>query len=212
MEKGKQVAMFLTEEAVRLGPPGYAEGGGEHDLRVRRPCGSGWQRRRDGLQLLRRRDESHCSSRNGECLMSCYRQQAQLDAPASAVWELVGNVERHPEWWPRVIDVQCDGLDEGCMYRQVYKSPIGVIETDVSVERLEDCRELLLRCLDTGTYTRWLVTEAQGGTFIDAEFGLDPKKAATRVFDVVAGRRYFRRWLDESIAGLRRAAREGVPA
>jgi len=95
--------------------------------------------------------------------MSCYRQQAQLDAPASAVWELVGNVERHPEWWPRVIDVQCDGLDEGCMYRQVYKSPIGVIETDVSVERLEDCRELLLRCLDTGTYTRWLVTEAQGG-------------------------------------------------
>jgi hypothetical protein len=104
-------------------------------------------------------------------MMSCYRQQAQLDAPASAVWELVGNVER-----------------------------------------LEDCRELLLRCLDTGTYTRWLVTEAQGGTFIDAEFGLDPKKAATRVFDVVAGRHYFRRWLDESIEGLRRAAREGVPA
>jgi len=142
--------------------------------------------------------------------MSFYRQQAQLDAPAAAVWELVGNVERHPEWWPRIVDVQCDGLDEGCMYRQVYKSPIGVIETDVSVERLEDCRELLLRCVDTGTYTRWLVTEAQGGTFIDAEFGLDPKTAATRVFDVVAGRRYFRSWLDQSIEGLRRAAREQV--
>jgi len=142
--------------------------------------------------------------------MSFYRQQAQLDAPAAAVWELVGNVERHPEWWPRIVDVRCDGLDEGCMYRQVYKSPIGVIETDVSVERLEDCRELLLRCVDTGTYTRWLVTEAQGGTFIDAEFGLDPKTAATRVFDVVAGRRYFRSWLDQSIEGLRRAAREQV--
>jgi hypothetical protein len=142
--------------------------------------------------------------------MSFYRQQAQLDAPAAAVWELVGNVERHPEWWPRIVDVQCHGLDEGCLYRQVYKSPIGVIETDVSIERLEDCRELLLRCVDTGTYTRWLVTEAQGGTFIDAEFGLDPKTAATRVFDVVAGRRYFRSWLDQSIEGLRRAAREGV--
>jgi Polyketide cyclase / dehydrase and lipid transport len=142
--------------------------------------------------------------------MSFYRQQAQLDAPGAAVWELVGNVERHPEWWPRIVDVQCHGLDEGCLYRQVYKSPIGVIETDVSVERLEDCRELLLRCVDTGTYTRWLVTEAQGGTFIDAEFGLDPKTAATRVFDVVAGRRYFRSWLDQSIEGLRRAAREGV--
>jgi Polyketide cyclase / dehydrase and lipid transport len=144
--------------------------------------------------------------------MSSYRQQAQLDVPASAVWELVGNVERHPEWWPRVINVQCDGLEEGCSYRQVYKSPIGVIETEVSVERLDDCRELLLRCIDTGTYTRWLITEAQGGTFIDAEFGLDPKRAATRVFDVVAGRRYFRHWLEQSIEGLRRAAREGVTA
>ena len=144
--------------------------------------------------------------------MSCYRQQAQLDAPASAVWELVGNVERHPEWWPRVIDVHCEGLEAGCSYRQVYKSPIGVIETDVSVERLEDCRELLLRCLETGTYTRWLITESQGGTFVDAEFGLDPRGTKTRVFDVVAGRRYFRHWLDQSIEGLRHAAGEGVMA
>jgi hypothetical protein len=144
--------------------------------------------------------------------MSHYRQQAQLDVPPEAIWELVGNVERHPEWWPRVVDVHCDGLAEGCSYRQVYKSPMGVIETDVSVERLADCHELLLRCLDTGTYTRWLMTESQGGTFIDAEFGLDPKNAKTRVFDAVAGRRYFRHWLDQSIEGLRRAAREGVTA
>lgn len=144
--------------------------------------------------------------------MSCYRQQAQLDVPASTVWELVGNVERHPEWWPRVVGVSCDGLQEGCSYRQVYSSPMGVIETDVSVERLDECRELLLRCLDTGTYTRWLLIEAQGGTFIDAEFGLDPKSARARAFDVVAGRRYFRRWLEQSIEGLRRAAREEVTA
>ena len=144
--------------------------------------------------------------------MSSYRRQARIDVPPSAIWELVGNVERHREWWPRVIDVHCDGLEEGCSYRQVFKSPMGVIETDVSVERLDDCQELLLRCLDTGTYTRWLMTGAQGGTFIDAEFGLDPKTAGTRVFDIVAGKRYFRRWLDESIDGLRRAAREEVMA
>jgi hypothetical protein len=89
---------------------------------------------------------------------------------------------------------------------------MGVIETDVSVERLEDCRELLLRCLETGTYTRWLITESQGGTFVDAEFGLDPRGTKTRVFDVVAGRRYFRHWLDQSIEGLRHAAGEGVMA
>ncbi|HEX6460311.1 MAG TPA: SRPBCC family protein [Thermoleophilaceae bacterium] len=146
----------------------------------------------------------------GAGLMSCYRQQAQLDVPRTTVWQLVGNVERHPEWWPRVVDVACDGLEAGCSYRQVLKSPMGVIETDVSVERLEDCHELLLRCLDTGTYTHWLITDAQGGTFIDAEFGVDPKTARVRVFDLVAGKRYFRHWLEQSIEGLRRAARDEV--
>ena len=144
--------------------------------------------------------------------MSAYRQQAQLDVPTSTVWELVGNVERHPEWWPRVVGVHCELLEEGCSYRQVYKSPMGVIETEVSVERLDGCRELMLRCLDTGTYTRWLLTESQGGTFIDAEFGVDPKMMRVRAFDMVAGRRYFRRWLEESIEGLRQAAREAVIA
>jgi uncharacterized protein YndB with AHSA1/START domain len=144
--------------------------------------------------------------------MSCYRQQAQLDVPPAAVWELVSDVERHPEWWPRVIEVRCEGLEAGCNYRQVFKSPMGVIETDVSVERLDDCRELLLRCLDTGTYTHWLITESQGGTFIDAEFGVDPQGVGVRMFDIVAGKRYFRRWLEQSIEGLRRAARERVVA
>jgi hypothetical protein len=144
--------------------------------------------------------------------MSCCRLQAQVDVPPETLWELVGNVERHPEWWPRVINVHCEGLEEGCSYRQVFKSPMGVIETDVSVERLEGCHELTLRCLDTGTYAHWLMAEAQGGTFIDVEFGLDPKTAKTRVFDIVAGRRYFRRWLEESIDALRTAANENVAA
>jgi hypothetical protein len=54
--------------------------------------------------------------------MSCFRTQAHLDAPPETLCGLVGNPERHPEWWPRVIGVQCDGLDEGCSYRQVLKS------------------------------------------------------------------------------------------
>lgn len=138
--------------------------------------------------------------------MSACRLQAQVDVPPETLWELVGNVERHPEWWPRVIDVHCEGLESGCNYRQVFKSPLGVVETDVSVERLDDCRQMTLRCLDTGTYAHWSMADAQGGTFLDVEFGLDPKTAKTRVFDVVAGRRYFRRWLEESIDALREAA------
>ena len=94
--------------------------------------------------------------------MSSCRLQAQVDVPPETLWELVGNVERHPQWWPRVVGVQCDGLEEGCSYRQVFQSPIGVVETDVSVERLEGCHELTLRCLDTGTYAQRLLTEAQG--------------------------------------------------
>lgn len=144
--------------------------------------------------------------------MSCCRLQAQVDVPPDILWELVGNVERHPDWWPRVIGVHCEGLEEGCSYRQVLKSPMGVIETEVSIERLDDCRELTLRCMDTGTYAHWLFAEAQGGTFIDVEFGLDPKTARTRVFDVVAGKRYFRQWLQQSIEALRVAADERVAA
>ena len=63
--------------------------------------------------------------------MSAYRLQAQVDVPPDTLWELIGNVERHPEWSPRVIDVHCEGLDQGCSYRQVFKSPMGVVETDV---------------------------------------------------------------------------------
>jgi uncharacterized protein YndB with AHSA1/START domain len=144
--------------------------------------------------------------------MSCCRLQAQVDVPPEALWELVGNVERHPEWWPRVMNVHCEGLEEGCSYRQVFKSPMGIIETDVSIERLEGCHELTLRCLDTGTYAHWLLTEAQGGTFVDVEFGVDPQTMRTRVFDVVAGRRYFRNWLEQSIEALRTAAHERVRA
>jgi Polyketide cyclase / dehydrase and lipid transport len=152
------------------------------------------------------------SPAHGDELMSCCRLQAQVDVPPETLWELVGNVERHPEWWPRVVGVHCEGLEEDCSYRQVFKSPMGVVETDVSIERLEDCHELTLRCLDTGTYAHWLMAEAQGGTFLDVEFGLDPKTAGTRVFDIVAGRRYFRRWLEESIDALRTAAHENVAA
>ena len=40
-----------------------------------------------------------------------------VDAPVERVWELIGDVNRHPEWWPRVEEVECDVLDVGCTYR-----------------------------------------------------------------------------------------------
>jgi hypothetical protein len=138
--------------------------------------------------------------------MSAYRQQALIDVPITTVWALVSDVNRHPEWWPRIVKVQCEGIEQGCEYRQVTATLTGKIETDVRIEHLEDCRELNLRCLDTGTFCRWLLTETHDGTFIDAEFGMDPNGLANRVFDVVAGKRYFRRWLEGALDGLRAAA------
>ena len=136
------------------------------------------------------------------------RQQALIEVPIERIWDLVGDVRRHPEWWPRIIDVQCDELSEGCTFRQVTKRPVGKIETDIVIERLEGCRELNLRCLDTGTCSRWLLTDTREGTFIDVELGMDPTNLSDRVFNAVAGRRFFRRWLAQSVESLRRASGE----
>ena len=87
-----------------------------------------------------------------------------LDAPVPAVWELIGDVNRHPEWWPRVEEVECDLLELGCTYRQVTRKPMKTIETTISIEALEDCRELRVRCLDTGMFAHFLLTPAQDST------------------------------------------------
>jgi ribosome-associated toxin RatA of RatAB toxin-antitoxin module len=138
--------------------------------------------------------------------MSAVRRQALINAPPSQVWDLVGDPRRHPEWWPRVIEVRGEKFDEGSNYAQVTKDPTGKIETTMKVERLENLREINMRCTQTGTYSRWLLTEAQGDTFLDVEFGMDPAGARYRIFDVALGKLYFSRWLDKSLAALEQAA------
>ena len=144
--------------------------------------------------------------------MSVTRRQALINAPPSRVWELVGDPRRHPEWWPRVIEVRGEHFDEGSNYAQVTKSPIaGEDTTTMAVERLEDLREINLRCETTGTYARWLLTEARGDTFVDVEFGMDPTRPSYRVFDLTVGKLYFRRWLDQSLESLEEAAADSSP-
>lgn len=144
--------------------------------------------------------------------MTSFRQQVRLDAPLKKVWELVGNPRRHPEWWPRVIEVRGERFDQGSNYAQVTRSAKGTISTTFVVERLEDMQEIQLRCVDTGTYARWLMTEAQGGTFVDAEFGIEAKKPADRIFAIVGAKPYFRRWLEQSTDALEKAAGGEKPA
>lgn len=138
--------------------------------------------------------------------MSHVRQQVQIDASPDAIWALLGDPNRHPEWWPRVAEVDCPQAVAGCEYRQVTKTPRGDLETSIQISDLDECRALQIHCLDTGTFCNWRLTEAQGGTFVDVEFGMDAKGPADRAFDVVAGRLYFRRWLSRSVEALREAA------
>jgi Polyketide cyclase / dehydrase and lipid transport len=139
--------------------------------------------------------------------MSDSRQQAWIDAPIEVVWGLVRDVERHPEWWPRVVDVECEGLEEGCTYRQLTQTPFGYQQLDVVVDRLQELREMRIRCVNTGTFVDLALADARGGTFVDARFGMEPLTTKTRIFDAVAGKRYFRRWLEQSLEAMQEAAR-----
>lgn len=138
--------------------------------------------------------------------MPAQRQQAHLDAPCDAIWELVGSPSRYPEWWPRVIEVQGERFEEGDEYAQVTRSPGGgQQETRFLLERHTDMREVRMSCQLTGMYAHWLLTPAQGGTFVEVEMGLDPQRLSDRVFDAALGKRYFRRWSQESLEALEAA-------
>jgi uncharacterized protein YndB with AHSA1/START domain len=139
--------------------------------------------------------------------MSHCRQQTFIEAPLETVWNLIAEIDNHPQWWPRVVDVQCEGLDEGCTYREVVQSPGGgTEEMKLLIEGREELRNLRIRCLNTGTFVRFSITEAQGGTFVDGEMGMDPQRLVHRAFDAVVGKRYFTSWLRSTLDGLRGAA------
>jgi hypothetical protein len=110
-----------------------------------------------------------------------------------------------------VVEVRGERFDEGSNYAQVTREPNGRIETTMTVEVLDDVREIRMRCTSTGTYSRWLLTEAQGNTFVDVEFGMDPIGIRYRIFDVALGKLYFRRWLEQSLAALQQVASEADP-
>ena len=139
--------------------------------------------------------------------MSLCRQQGFIPAPVETVWELIADIERHPEWWPRVVEVECEELGEGCTYREVARTPFGNEEMKILIEDWDECRRLDIRCLNTGTFVRMGLTSAQDGTFVDAEMGMEPDGLASRVFDAVAGRLYFRSWMRATLEALDRVAR-----
>ncbi len=137
-------------------------------------------------------------------------RQIFIDADAAAVWELIADPDRQTEWWPDTVTFECQGeeFEQGCKVRNVQTRPwpLGDIETTVEVADYDPGRELLIRCLDTGTFTRACLTEAQGGTFLEWEAGNDPKNLGMRVLDATVGRSLFRRWIEHALDKVKLAA------
>ena len=144
--------------------------------------------------------------------MSSVKRQAVIDAPVESVWDLVGNPQRHPEWFPRVVEVNGQRFEEGERYAQVTRSHGNQVQSEFLIERLDDLHEIRFACQLSGMYADWRLTDAQGATFVDVEMGMEPKSTGDKMFDAVLGRLYFRRWLDQSIDALRRKLANGDDA
>jgi hypothetical protein len=137
--------------------------------------------------------------------MSSYRQQMLIDAPVDAVWQQVGDPSRYPQWAGDIVEVTgLDAVEEGAHYRQTTKTPIGTSETEFVIEQLDaGMREIQVRCMLSGYYLHWLLTEAGDDTFAQIEVGMDPKHFGYRAFDKTVGRRWYRSVVEDMLARLR---------
>ena len=145
--------------------------------------------------------------------MSAYRAQAHIDAPLEDVWALVGNPSTYPEWWPAAVEIRGETFEVGDAFTQVVGVP-GRPEYKRVIERRDELKELKWSCPTTGGFQIWLLTEAQGGTFVDMEMGIDQSRLhieeevapALRygLFDKTLGRWFMKNWAEEAVEGLRR--------
>ena len=136
--------------------------------------------------------------------MANYRQQTLIDAPVDAVWSQVGDPASYPRWAGDIVEVTgLEAVEEGAEYHQVTRTPFGKSESDFVVEQLDDLREIKVRCLLSGYYLHWQLTEAGQDTFAQVEVGMDPKHIGYRAVDVTVGKRWYRRTVEDMLVRLR---------
>lgn len=139
--------------------------------------------------------------------MGCWHEQALIEAPVKEVWELVGDPRRYPEWvGDEVFDVTgLPTVEKGAEFEQTTRNPFGKATTRFEIEELDDLHEIRMRCLSSGWYSHWKLTEAGGNTFADVEIGMDPANAGYRALDRTTGKRWYRRVAQASLDGVKRA-------
>ena len=96
--------------------------------------------------------------------MSAYRAQAHLDAPVEAVWALVGDPATYPEWWPAAVEIRGESFEVGDVFTQVV-GIAGRPEYTRVIDGRDELKALSWNCPTTGGFQRWLLTDAQGGTW-----------------------------------------------
>ena len=133
--------------------------------------------------------------------------RAYIDATSyiRGQWIIMGDADLTYDF--RELSPFVEAFRKGAEFVMVSKQPItGRDEAHLLVDRREELRELHMHCTLSGMFVHWQLTDAQGGTFVDAEFGMDPLNRRYQAFDFALGRRFFRRWLSEAMTGLKEAA------
>ena len=110
--------------------------------------------------------------------VSRVRKHAFIEAPVQRIWEVVSDVERR-RWWPRVVETERRTPQVGATYRQVMETPRGSEVAEFRVEGMEDFKNLSIRCVNTGMFVRFGLTEVRDGTFVEGEMGMDPIGVST---------------------------------
>jgi uncharacterized protein YndB with AHSA1/START domain len=136
--------------------------------------------------------------------VSTCRAQVHIDAPLDEVWALVGNPATYPEWWPVAVEIRGERFEVGDPFTQVVGIAGLRLEYSRIIERREELKELAWHCPTTGGFQHWLLTDAQGGTFVDMEMGVNPPSLRYGLFDKTMGRWFIKRWSEQAVDGLRR--------
>ena len=143
--------------------------------------------------------------------MSSWKQQALIEAPVAEVWGVLCDPVRGPEWSEDVIAVTGapTKIEKGSTFDVTSRGPLRMKGTTTfEVEELEDMHELKMKCQVSGYYSRWLLTQAQDGTFTEVELGIEPlesKSVQGRVAAALHTKSYLRREVEKLLDGLRRA-------
>lgn len=136
--------------------------------------------------------------------MASYRQQTLIEAPIESVWREVGDPSGYPRWAGDFAEVtDLDEVKVGATFHTKSKTPIGTTESDFVVEQLDEMRGIQVRCLLSGYYMRWLLTEAGEDTFAEVEIGMDPTRMRYQAMDKTVGRRWYRNLVDQTLDRLR---------